>query len=201
MRAAASDAMPAPMSAARLAAEAAFGAPLQVRPPVLQAQVTVRKARPLDPSDEPGTAESSPASTEGATEPSTKAPRIFRVDAVRLADPADTPAAEAARSSPAPADNDPPAASVAPRRRRVSPDKRPGPVLHVVQAVPVRKEPQADPLELAGGRAASSRGTPGPATMTNPPAPVFINQRFAAEWQSLSRRVDDLHRQLKARLR
>lgn len=163
------------MSAARLAAEAAFGAPLQALQPVLQAQVTVRKARQLDPADEP--AALAPAPAEGATEASAKAPRIFRVDAVRLSDPEDPRLVEASDASQVPGSHDMPAV---PRRRHRSPDKRPGPVLHVVQAAAA------------------------PAQTLEPMAPAegsftIVDPRFAAEWQRLSRLVDGLQRDLRAR--
>lgn len=186
----------APISAARLAAEAAFTAPPSNPAPAVQTQVTVRKVR-LAASASPTGMPAAGAQDSG--EQARKAPRVFRLDASQAAPNLQMSADQAAvQTSSA-------AVSIGMTRRsaRKATDKRPGPVVHVIHALPVqRREIQkvAQPtLEALIMKLACVE--PVLQQIQHAQALVFIDERFSKEWQRCSRRADELHRELKALLR
>jgi hypothetical protein len=173
-----------PMSAARLAAEAAFSAPPSPATATdAPAQVTLRKSRWVLGTDElaAGNTNGDAAGNAAGAASAGKSARVFRVNA--------EPVAVVNRVHET--------ASAVPRTRRLDADKRPGPVVHLVQALPAREavalmpapSPQAMRAELhqvglllqAAERASALR---------------FDVDSPAQEWQRLSQKIDSLQRDL-----
>ncbi len=188
-----------PMSAARLAAEAAFGpAPLLAEAPQpIQAQVVVRRGRAaaLTPAaaavDEAGVDPSAPFAAKG--------PRVFRVEAAAmpvamLTEPVPSPVAANSSGS---------AAALAPkgRLRRATADQRPGPVLHVVHTLPPR--PAASPPLLPVGALAARLALVEPvlAEIRRAQALLFVDHSQAGEWQRLGRVADAIRLALRTMTR
>ena len=190
------------MSAARLAAEAAFAAPPPPSASPEQVQVTVRRTRLTAPVAELAAVDN----THPAVEPTRKAPRVFTLEAAQAPRQPDAllgvqplplplPPAASIRS-------DSPAADAKARSRRIAIDKRPGPVLHVLHSVP----PQTRPAELAPPRLATlidelARVGPVLESIAQAQSFRFMDDRFAKEWQQLSQRADDLLMKLNALIR
>jgi hypothetical protein len=175
-----------PMSAARLAAEAAFAAPLFSAPPAsAPAQVTVRRAR--GPGLATAVADDVDTSSAGPSDSSTaKGPRVFRIDAAPsavtlVADDLPTPTAwqgdDAVVSRPTS------------RLRRTATDKRPGPVLHVVHTLPSRQVTSLQPLGALTTQLALLE--PVLADIQHAQAFQFVDNSQASEWQRLGRVADD----------
>lgn len=170
----------APASAARRAAEALFAAEPQdaasAPRPAVPAQVIVRRSRlpPGTPRHGTDGAEGADAAAQPATDPSppAKDPRVFRlVQAL--------PALPAPDAGPAP--DAPPVPSRPRRARRASPDRRPGPVTHVLTIAP---------RPLPSGRAADlamqlSRVAPVLAEIERAQAFQFMDPQHEAPWQRL----------------
>ena len=187
-------------SAARLAAEAAFAAP-QVRSLVQPvAQVTVRRTRSASMAVEPP-----PEASDGPTiEPTAKGARVFRVEVAPL-----SPSVEAGLATlPPPTEGSThsgsmPAQAPAIRRPRcIATDKRPGPVLHVIQAPSERKREAEVPqhrLDLLTGKL--DRATPVLETINRAQAFSLFDERFGREWTRLSQKVDRLHGEIRAQVR
>ncbi len=185
------------MSASRLAAEAAFAAPQFSAPPPSQAQVTIRKARVAVFAAQPVVTD------EGlsAMEPATQGPRVFRVEAPQaghstqaMGDALHEPLAASAGDADA-------VVAVVPRSRRAAADKRPGPVLHVVHALPARP--------LADAAAPSLRGLIAELASVGPTLDAIrcaqsfeiVDRRAEIEYQRLSRLAEDIRSELDAYLR
>ena len=180
----------APISAARLAAEAAFAAPALFQPTrPTTAHVTVRRAR-LGPLSVPAWA----GEVLPSVEPQGKAPRVFRLDAVHATAP--TPAAPAAAAAAA---NSTPPAGIR-RRRRVATDKLPGQVLHVIH-IPTR-QPEPVPAVAAARpgmlSAELARVAPVLQAIQRAQSFVFIDDSFEQQWERLSLQADVLLVQLRA---
>jgi hypothetical protein len=193
-----------PMSAARLAAEAAFAAPPLFSTPSptqsTSALVTVRRARgtALAPAADE---ETDTAGESGHASSPVKGPRVFRVDAPVLV----ATAADASRQpSTWQADEAVPISSspiwpTAPRLRRSSTHKRPGPVLHVVHALPPRQELPLLPLLALTAQLA--RVEPVLADIRFAQALRLMDNNQASEWQRLGRVADDIRQALQTMLR
>jgi hypothetical protein len=187
----------APMSAARLAAEAAFApAPVHDAPPLLlPAQVVVRRARgaPLTLAAAAATDSAGPSAAS-----STKGPRVFRVEAaaspIALAD--DHPRWPATTNG-----HDGVAHMPTSRPRRTAADKRPGPVLHVVHALPARPEPAPQAQRLDELTVQLARLEPVLADIRRAQAFRLVDESCAREWQRLSGVADDIRRALGLMLR
>lgn len=185
----------APMSAARLAAEAAFTAPPFNPAPSIQAQITVRKARLVvgaAPTGMPTAAASS------CGEQASQAPRVFRVDASRVASqPQVSAILPAVRTSSAVTP-----IGVTKQSARRATDKRPGPVVHVINALPVhRREIEVAQPTQAALIVELARVGPVLEEIKRAQSLVFIDEHCSKEWQRLSGRADELRRELQAQLR
>jgi hypothetical protein len=196
-----------PMSAARMAAEAAFSGPLFVAEPALlpPAHVTVRKARSaaLVSADAAVAIRADDAALSSTA--TTKGPRVFRVDAgpapVGLgADmPWPHPAAIAATTAITRAKTDSHDGAVRPAKvqvRRAAADKRPGPVLHLVHKLPTRHDAPPQPLPVNELVRQLARVEPVLADIRRAQAFRFLDQSLAAEWQRLSRVADGIRQTL-----
>lgn len=185
------------MSAHRLAAEAAFAAPPLSAPSPSQAQIAIRKARIAVLAAQPVVTDE----CQAALEPAAHRPRVFRVEAPRavhsmqaLGDSKHTLLAISAGD----ADAD---AVVVPRSRRAAADKRSGPVLHVVHALPAR--PPLEPV------APSLRGLIAELANVEPTLDAIrcalsfeiVDRRTAVEYPRLSRVAEDIRSELEACLR
>lgn len=171
------------MSAARLAAEAAFAGPRDPAPPAHLAQVIVRRDRLADPAGE------RPADTGAGVAPdaAAKGPRVFLVEGVRNPAPNDGPPADTAMTG------------AVPRSRRIASDRRPGPVLHRVHATPLPQRPpegSAAVLDVLRSRLADL----GQLLLAVERAQSFqfVDQRFELEWQRLSRKAHGIRQELQA---
>jgi len=191
----------APMSAARLAAEAAFAGPRLALAPPPPAQVVVRRARLAADAVEPVAKQPGDIGNSPAPDPVGKGPRVFRIQAAQGMTAQDAAATNAHQArvqrSSMPADG--PAAGVGPRSRRIGSDKRPGPVLHKVHTLPVLQRPDegsATELDRLRARLAAV----GQLLSTIGAAPSFqaVDEHFALEWQRLSLKADDIQRDLLA---
>lgn len=188
-----------PMSAARLAAEAAFAAsPFDPAPPS-QAQVTVRKSRlavgSLAVAMPPATATATNNSPSALT---SKGSRVFRVDASGSAPSGPAPVARPA----GPTGADGPSIDVSARTRRIAIDKRPGPVLHVIHALPARsREIQAVPPTLETLIAELARVESVLESIHRAQTFTVIDDRYADEWQRLSQRAEEICKGLQAQRR
>ena len=134
------DTDPAPKSAARLAAEAAFAAPVFNAAPTAQTQITIRRTRAAEPFRR--------AQTDGDTTPASpmtrQGPRVFRVQAaqtVQPAQPANLPASFEGRSLADMRSGDHADIQTVPPTRCMTASRRPGPVVHLVHPVSNRCEP------------------------------------------------------------
>lgn len=191
------DELSASMTAARLAAEAAFAAPVRRTEQIGQTLVVVRRARLAAPANGPVVSKPGPSDTDRDH----KVPRVFRVGP--------TPAAHAvgAAPDPAPTPHSLPeidvttASSPRPRRRRRSGDKLPGPVLHVVRdETPLIADQPGDPRlkELM-----AELINVGHSKVVPPPLQPFCvpDQRILAAWENLAQRVEALREEVRARRR
>ena len=188
-----------PMSAARLAAEAAFAGPRSPVSEPVRALVTVRRARLALPPQAAAAGAAEPAA------PAAKVQRVFRIDAPREPPPqgplpgpsaAEPVAAATPRAAEAAAPAPPPA--VVRRRRRADPDKRPGPVLHVVVDLPPPPAAPAAPLQAAQLMEALDALDPLLQDIARAQAWRFDGSAFQAEWQRLSQQLDALRAELHA---
>ena len=188
----------ASVSAARLAAEAAFAAPTFQPTAHTPALVTVRRARlgmvarQADGDDARPTSGTPPSSHPASDDRSFadvmgKAPRVFRLETARSASTA--PAAVATLPV------------VAKRQRRTAPDKRPGQVLHVVHMQPQPPQPPmattaaARPLTLL---AALARVAPVLDAIQHAQSFSLLDERFEQAWQRLLKQADQLLAQLRS---
>ncbi len=191
------------MSAARLAAEAAFAAPLPLSASPERVQVTVRRARLAAPVAEPAAVDD----TRPAIEPTRKAPRVFTLEAAQAPRQPDTPLGVQSLPLPpaspaASIRSDAPATGARARIRRIAVDKRPGPVLHVLQSVPRQtRQAETTPPRLATLIDELARVGPVLESIAQAQSFRFIDDRFAMEWQQISQRADDLQMKLNALLR
>jgi hypothetical protein len=143
------------MSAARLAAEAAFAAPefRAEQPPLVP--ITTRQMRWTDapglaPVPEPEN-EQTPApkaqplavESDPNAPPQARAPRVFRIETAPKLPSNDALAAAAATPPADPWPGRGPTAHPGPRSRRKASHRQPGPVLHVVHPPAVPSEPEA----------------------------------------------------------
>ena len=87
------------------------------------------------------------------------------------------------------------------RRRRVSADKRPGPVSHVVHTSPVHRETQPAELQHDALIAELASLTSILESIKRAQSFWFIDGRFAKEWQRLSQQADEIRKELQAQLR
>lgn len=173
------------MSAARLAAEAAFAGPRDSATPANPAQVIVRRDRRADPAAARpiGTGDN----TNSAPADAGKGPRVFRVEGVRSPAPHDMPPA------------DPAVTGVVQRSRRIATDRRPGPVLHQVHATPLPQRaagPWASALDLLRSRLADVGQLL--RAVAHAQSLQFVDERFDLEWQQLSRKADGIRQDLQA---
>lgn len=177
--------LPAPTSAARRAAEAAF-APLPRKTDAPPAQVTVRRRRAGPAAPEPATDDRA-----GAPEEAARSPRVFRVD---------TPVAPAAADTAAAAPAAAPMPAPRPRSRRRSPDRRPSPVVVVV---PPAEEPPAGALDPRLNRLGEALAPVGPVLgeIARAQAFRFDGGAVAGDWQALSQRIEALLEELRQRPR
>jgi hypothetical protein len=184
-----------PVSAARLAAEAAFASPQFNSVQNYQAQITVRRARVVAQAEAPETQAigETPADVR-------KGPRIFRV----LATPTDH--AVAAESAPERerlrAVTPEPVLSKR-RRRNVESNKQPGPVVVVLHQQPSPKP--SKPVAVAPKTKAGATGLdavdPIWAEIQKAQSFRFMDDGTGAQWQRLSQRADDLLKQLRGQRR
>lgn len=169
------------MSAARRAAEAAFAGATRQPAPSRETKVIVRSARLVRRAETPQVTDGMSAPTQ----PASRAPRVFRIDGTGATFQPEVPATEAA-----------------PRSRRVASDRRPGPVLHVVHAVP--PSPDVASMTVAQLKtviAELALVEPVLALIQRAQAFRAIDDRFAREWLRLARRADAIQGKLRARLR
>lgn len=200
-------------SAARLTAEAAFSGSGRVVTQSAQAPVVIRRRRLVRPAGTcPWTAESvdpRPKVSTGKTVPSfdpiasnpvlDRGPRVFRIIAKPLGLEALTPPGAQAERPPATIATDAagPLSLTRTRSRRISADKRPGPVLHQIHrgaALNAPTVPETSPSTALSRQLAAVE--PVLVSIAHAQSLVFINERWAAEWQRLSRQVEALRQEL-----
>lgn len=179
------------MSAARLAAEAAFAGPRDPATPANPAQVIVRRDRRADPAAErpAGTGAGNVTSDNANAAPADagKGPRVFRVEGVRSPAPHDMPPADTAVTG------------VVQRSRRIATDRRPGPVMHQVHATPLPQRAAGDSataLDLLRSRLADVGQLL--RAVAHAQSLQFVDERFDLEWQQLSRKADGIRQDLQA---
>lgn len=182
------------MSAARLAAEAAFATFPSSEPrgtPASTAQVTVRRARLAAAAPVLATAAGHRSDEQPAGE---KSPRVFIIPAApAAATTAGLPmqqglaTTETSRSS-----------GTQQRKRRVAAEKRPGQVVVLMSATP---RTVSTPLAPAPGWASLNAAmvglTPLLEAISHAQSLQFIDQSRAHEWQRLAQRAEELMRQLR----
>jgi len=174
-----------PMSAARLAAEAAFAAPAQPEPPPqAPAQVTLRRSRLAGGLDE---AAGGGAVAPTGMPPEAAGPRVFRVVAA--------PSAAAPAVAPRALLDEAVATPATPRKRRVRAEQRPSPVV-VVQVAPAPAP--AAPLQPEALRAELQRAGALLEVAARAQAFHIDPHAFDRDWQRLSRRADELLKELQA---
>jgi hypothetical protein len=175
-----------PMSAARLAAEAAFAeAPRPPAPPAVAAQVILRRSRLAGATGEPAANErpsEAPASAE-------KGARVFRVH---------TPAAAAPLAPPAHVVADAALPPVVPRARKARADQRPGPVVVVLQAAPapVAPPPEPPPARLEDLLAELHRAGDVLAVAERAQAFRVEPEGGTREWHQLAQKIERLKKSL-----
>lgn len=187
-------------SAARLVAEAAFEAP-QVHAPVLHpAQVIIRRSRAAGLLVGP----QSEAHVDPEAESAARCSRVFRVSATVVPQ-----SGEAVIAASLPALNESthgsgvvveaPAPS---NSHRIAMDRRPGPVLRVVRALPQRERKTAA-AELGPGSLieALERVTPVLELIERARAFDLADEGVAREWRRLARRIADLRAEIRAQAR
>jgi len=198
-----SDAPDAPKSAAWLAAEAAFPVSQRPLPPASQPLVVVRRARGL--LDTPGFTESERTETP-RIDVVGRGSRVFRIETALIADPSEPAKSPLPSAAPADPVDTLEAAPRVSRGQRIAVDRRPGPVQQVFQAPPTRRaeadvaggsltagqdcRPEVLAQELAGLDAVFD-------SIRRAQAVGPIDDAFAAEWQRLSRRADEIQRSIK----
>jgi hypothetical protein len=192
-RANADDLATASRSAARLAAEAAFTEP-QVQKLLLQpTQVIVRRSRSASPG-----IKSIPGDTvAGDIEPAVKSARVFRVASSPLSQISEAACADRASMLVGDA---PVQAHGSPRSRRRADDRRPGPVLHVVHALPGR--PAAEPAGPRLDYLIEELAKVGPILESIQYAQAFEIRDIgsAAAWEQMSKTAERLRADLLALL-
>lgn len=177
-----------PMSAARLQAEAAFGAPPPPSAPAQQAQVIVKRSRAMVPDIGDTTSASTPAAADD------KGPRVFRVDTLGSASSMPTDAAATEQQTPL-------AGAATPMRRRklrrIAVDKRPSAVVHIVHT-PRPREPKPGELDPRLYRlgAELARLQPVLDDITRAQAMRFDADRHGADWSVLAKHLDQLRLEL-----
>ena len=194
------------MSAARMAAEAAFAAPQFSLGPNFKAQITVRRAR-VPASAQPAAAEPSPPTDE----PIGKRPRVFKVEAAR---DHHTLQAEPAPGTPVNLADHRQADTPKQRKRRPADHKRPGPVVLVHSPpppLPFQLIQLIQPLQPSKPHKAAPRSeallaglekiTPTLAAIEQAQSYWFIDNRFDSHYQRLSKQADELLKQLRNRRR
>ena len=187
------------MSAARLAAEAAFAAPRLDPSPPLQASVTVRRARPSRGAVETVTAPPSGVA-EGPLD--SRSPRVFRVEASMLRSPTEPEGMDPPQLAllAPPADRISPVATPVKRRRRIGVDKRPGPVLHLVHAVPAAQAARSDAADApVFDQLLAQLARVGELLQEIEQAQSFqfVSERFAPDWLQLSQTADAIREAIK----
>jgi hypothetical protein len=187
-------------SAARLAAEAAFAPPRLSPLPQPAGQVIVRRTRSTSLVAEPA-----PEDAAGsANEQRTKGSRVFRVES----EPTSKSAEKAAEGLSAAAAALPHGANVAGpppaplNSHRIASNKRPGPVMHVICALPDRP-PEAEPQQpqLSQLILDLQRVTPVLELIARAQTFSLVDERLVREWRRLSRQADDIHTSILAQLR
>lgn len=187
------------MSALRLAAEAAFAAPPFVAPAARAAVVTVRKARVVVQAHECAAMDEAPSGLAAAGKHS----RVFRVEAARPMRPMPAPvdalhaqwAAASARTDMAAAM--PPELS----HSRRDPNRRPGPVRHVIPGLPALADGEAPRADLDGLATQLAGVEPVFDAIRHARAFTFLDPRTAGEWQRLSLLAESLRHEITASLR
>lgn len=127
--------------------------------------------------------------------PAHKDPRVFRVDAVQAVVTGLEAHAEPSLTSTR-VDFDP--GAPLPKRRRRGAEKRPGPVVHLVQRPPVLEEGRPTALQLRELSAALASIDPELRAIERAQSLVFVDGRFASAWQDLSDRASALLHELRA---
>jgi hypothetical protein len=190
-RADADPAAAAPMSAARLAAEAAFAGAQVHTLPLAPTQITTRRNR-LALLAAPDAADEDSAAADGTE----KRPRVFRV------------AAAAPVPAPAPVPATAQAIGVgettrhAARPRRLRSDKRSGPILQVLSPLPARPpEPAPSRSDWHLLRLELDRVGQTLQAIQTLVSWRIVDDRLADEWQRMSRQADELLVQLRKALR
>lgn len=172
------------MSTARLEAEAAFAARPPESAPASRPQITVRRARTALLAPPVALGDGPPETT-----PANKSPRVFRVDAAQDSEPE--------RAAQSPHDDAPKTVPGLPRRRRGA-DRRPGPVVRLVQPLPAPVDDRPTTRQLAAMAATLALIGPVLQAIERAQSFVFIDGRFAHDWQALSERASALRAGLRA---
>ena len=184
-----------PTSAARLAAEAAFTAPHFHPLPTSQAQITVRRTRVGALVMQPPADGSTPVTGSDANSQRAKRPRVFRVDPQH-------PAAAAASVPPQRPQETPPADRSATasktRKRRVTADKQPGPISHVVHTLPIQAKPTPFEPQLHTLIPKLASVMPILESIERTQSFWFIDDRFAKEWHRLWQQAEEIRQELQA---
>ena len=185
-----------------MAAEAAFAVPQVIASSAQPAQVSVRRTRSASLAVTPAPE----GQVELGTEQLTKEPRVFRVDAVPT-----PPSLELLAASPEMTEAAPHSAILAAQTpdqavsHRIASDKRPGPVRHVIHALPEllgdqRGDAEARQPQLRMLMAELQAASPDLAIIAQAQAFSLVDERMAREWQRLSRQLDELHAKVLAQL-
>jgi hypothetical protein len=177
-----------------LAAEAAFAGPTFSVIQNGQTHITVRRTRNFARAEPP--AETSPAAAEN---PVTKGPRVFRIDSSGAY--TSVPTEPAPQSQPGQTDDTQPLLLKTPKRR--ASDRRPGPVVLLVQehATPGPTPAIAPTPRPKTLLASLAQVKPILAAIKKAQSLQFIDSRFEEHYQRLSKQADVLLDQLKSRRR
>jgi hypothetical protein len=191
------------MSAARLAAEAAFAAPALRPPQPVEVQITLRRARGAEvPPFEPELQPKSRASQTSADTPSAaKAPRVFRVETAQTPRSQETaPAGNGLPHEDALRDRSLKPQTTSQKRRKAK-HMQPGPVLHVVHtlAVPGEAEQARPRLDLMAAELVRIGKVLDEAKRAE--SLRFVPSGFSLEWERLWCRAENIHQYIKTQWR
>ena len=175
------------MSAARLAAEAAFAAPTLQPTSAPVTQITVRKRRTASLEPAPAQAQALAAVDPHAEEALSAGPRTFRVEVVKE---------QGTEEAQGPAEADAADADARGWRSRRAHQQRPGPVTHTVLELPAR------PVEPSVQQLKAELAEVGPVLegIQRAQDTVFIDRVADTAWQELSSRVDALSLEVQQQL-
>jgi hypothetical protein len=183
------------MSAARQAAEAAFATPELRPPPTLEVQITVRRTReaPAPKLETPQSSPDAPSVSRGS--------RVFRIESAQTAGlPEAVSATNALLHEESLRNHGPSPRTAAPLSRAVD-NRRPGPVLHLVQTLDAPSEPEQTRPRLDLLAAELARVGTVLDEIKQAQSLKFVANPFAREWERLWRVAAEIRQDIKTQWR